>query len=234
MDTELTIYVPTRGRPSNAVRLLNQFENTCQSDTRLMFILSADDPRLEEYHNTIASYVVVHPQKRGFVNPLNLGYLQDKTQTRSYAVGFMGDDHLPRTKGWDVTFLHQLRKMKSGFVYGDDGLQGENLPTHIAMTSDIPDYLGFMTLPRLKHLFADNFWLDLGKAIDKIKYLPEIFIEHLHPGAGKAEVDSGYEFSGNHQLHLSDQRLYELYMSSGELHSDAQKVLAMLERTGKL
>jgi hypothetical protein len=109
-----------------------------------------------------------------------------------FAVGFMGDDHRPRTKGWDTAYLAALIQMRVGMVYGDDGWQHETLPTQIAMTTDIVKALGWMAPPALVHMYVDNWWLELGRAAGCIRYLPDVVVEHMHPVAGKAEWDEGH------------------------------------------
>jgi hypothetical protein len=224
------MYVPTKGRPSNARRLQDAFYSTTYLKSRIVFIMSDNDPKLNSYSGLEES-ITVSPTKQGFVDPLNLGYLADKVQ--SYAVGFMGDDHLPRTVGWDSMFISALEEMKSGFVYGDDKFQGENIPTHVAMTADIPEVLGFMTLPQLSHLYADNWWLDVGKKLKKIKYLEDAVIEHLHPAAGKAKQDAGYDFSSSSALNLSDKNIYQTYLDCG-IDKDVKTIKEMMRRTKKL
>jgi|SRR3954463_15409557 len=231
-EFDLTVYVPTRGRPENALRLQDAFFRTSRLMSRVVFINSANDEHLDRYLG-LHENITVSPTKPGFVNPLNLGYLEDRKKVYSYAVGFMGDDHLPRTDGWDEMFVQSLLEMKSGFVYGNDGFQGVRIPTQVAMTSDIPLTLGFMTLPQLSHLYADNWWLDFGNRIGKIKYVNDAVIEHMHPAAGKANSDAGYEFSGSFALDLSDRGIYESYLDSN-IEGDAKTVLGMMRRTGKL
>jgi hypothetical protein len=228
-EFDLTVYVPTKGRPDNASRLQEQFYKTATLNSRAVFILSTNDDKIDLYKD-LHYKLVVTPDKPGFVSPLNLGYLQDRRQVYSFALGFMGDDHFPRTVGWDQIAVNQLKSMGAGLVYGDDGFQGEKIPTQIIMTSDIPLTLGFMTLPQLKHLYADNFWLDLGKALGRIKYLPEMVIEHLHPAAGKAEHDEGYQFSGDFNLDQEDKKAYYKYLEQ-DLDKDVRNVRASIRRT---
>lgn len=231
-DYDLTVYIPTKGRPHNALRLQQQFENTTKLNTRPVFILSDNDSKLHTYTG-LTHTLIVSPNKPGFVDPLNMGYLQDRKQHYSYAVGFMGDDHFPRTVGWDEVIVEALQELKSGLVYGNDKFQEQSIPTQVFMTADIPLELGFMTLPQLKHLYADNFWLDFGNALGKVKYLPNVVIEHLHPAAGKAKHDAGYEFSGNFLLDQEDKKAYHEYLKH-DLDGDVRNVRAMLRRTGKL
>lgn len=235
-EYDLTIYIPTRGRPEKIYGYETNFYLKTELNTRCVFILSEDDPKLNEYLKLPYigdKPIVVRPEKRGFVNPLNLGYKIDSARNASFAVGFMGDDHIARSEGWDKSFVDELVNLKSGFVYGDDGFQHEAIPTHIAMTSDIPQTLGYMTYPMLWHLFADNFWLDLGRSLGKITYLPEVFIEHMHPAAGKTNSDPGYEFSGAYSLHTHDEATYTRYLVD-QLPIDNDKLTSMMKRTGKL
>lgn len=231
-EFDLTVYVPTKGRPDNAKRLQDAFYRTTRLTSRVVFILSDSDPDIHRYTD-LEETITVSPQKPGFVDPLNLGYLVDRRRVYSYALGFMGDDHLPRTPGWDEIFVSELLSMKSGFVYGDDKFQGEKIPTQVVMTSDIPLTLNFMTLPLLSHLYADNWWLDFGCKINKIKYIKNVVIEHMHPAAGKADSDAGYEFSGSFTLDLSDKSIYQRYLNC-DIDDDARTVIAMMKRSGKL
>lgn len=235
-EFDLTVYVPTKGRPDKIYDHETNFYSTSTINTRVVYIVSSNDPRKDDYFDV--SYIgdkplIITPDKPGFVDPLNKGYQLDRRSVYSYAVGFMGDDHFPRTQGWDQQLVEQLIKMKSGLVYANDGFQGENIPTQIAMTSDIPLALGYMTLPQLWHLYADNFWLDLGKALDKISYLPEVLIEHMHPATGKVASDVGYEFSGSFELDMRDKIAYTKYIQD-DLDGDVRNILGMLRRTGKL
>jgi hypothetical protein len=231
-EYDLTVYIPTKGRPQNALRLQKTFEQTTTLNTRPVFILSEGDDKLSEYQG-LSETITVFPDKPGFVSPLNLGYYQDRRYRYSFALGFMGDDHLPRTVGWDERIVKTLLELKAGLVYGNDKFQEQSIPTQAFMTADIALALGFMTLPRLKHLYADNFWLDFGNALGKIKYLPDVVIEHLHPAAGKAQHDIGYEFSGSFSLDCEDRNTYEQYIKE-DLEGDVRKVHNMLRRTGKL
>jgi hypothetical protein len=233
-EFDLTMYVPTKGRPQQAFDLETQFYKTIALNSRIKFILSDNDPKLPDYMQLpwVDTPIIVRPSKPGFVDPLNLGYLKDRREIYSFAVGFMGDDHYPLTPHWDQRFVETLLDMKAGLVYGNDGLQGKNIPTQIAMTADIPLALGFMTLPQLWHLYADKFWLDLGEGLNRIKYLPDVYLEHRHPAIGKAKSDAGYEFSGSSTLDSRDRALYEEYLHD-DLENDIKKVMGMIRRTGK-
>lgn len=208
--TDLVVVVPSRGRPGAARELADAFEETCTANTELVFAVDEDDATLQEYAalaavpQGVGDGLIVRSYPRltvGVVrDPCNMVhalnqvavYLTIPPDGGPFAVGFMGDDHRPRTKGWDGDYLEALRRLGTGIVYGDDLLQRRSLPTQCAMTADIVRALGFMAPPTLTHLAVDNYWLELGTKAGCIKYLPDVVIEHRHPVAGKAQWDEGY------------------------------------------
>lgn len=209
----LTILVPTRGRPANLARLWQGFRDTCEYETRLVALVDSDDPELSGYQ-AIYRQLKDEPMFRMGIGPrLRLGptlnVAAPKWAARSDAVGFMGDDHLPRTVGWDGRYLTTLKNLGTGLVYGNDLIQGQALPTQVAMTSDIILATGHMVPVGLVHLYADNAWLALGQALNSIVYLPEVTVEHLHPIAGRAQWDAGYAEANTDARSDADRAVFE-------------------------
>lgn len=188
----LLTLVPTRNRLENALGLLDTWYKTTEDqDSGLLFIVGTEDPRLEEYRKKIPkNHLFVFPD-RGMVKALN--YVAPRYVYEYDAIGFMGDDHRPRSAGWDSRYLDALRNLGSGYVYGNDLLMGERIPTQVSISSTIIRTLGFFGPPGFWHLYVDNTWKDMGTSLDRLTYLPDVIIEHMHPAAGKAEFDSGYK-----------------------------------------
>ena len=222
--TDLVVIVPTRGRPEAAVTLARVFADTCTAGTRLVFSVDHDDPRLDEYSPLIRNGLVDLDinANRSMVQALNV----TAWKTTEFAVGFMGDDHCPRTYGWDAEYLKALREMGTGIVYGDDLLQGERIPTQVAMTADIIRALGYMAPPTLTHLYVDNFWKDLGRAAGCLRYLPDVVVEHRHPVAGKAQWDAGYARVNAPLMYQRDADAYARYRAE-RFEADVAKVKAL-------
>lgn len=234
--TDLVVLVPSRERPESARNLVQAFNNTCSANTALVFVVDADDPTLASYQEIIALTTLKVPVSVGvndnpssMVPALNQAavYFSSTVDDRPFALGFMGDDHEPRTYGWDSAYLDELHKLGSGIVYGNDTLQGQLLPTQCAMTTDIVAALGYMAPPNLRHLFVDNFWLDLGTGADCLSYLPEVVIEHKHPVGGKTEWDEGYERVNSGATFKQDEAAYRLYWKV-QFENDIAKVRALL------
>jgi hypothetical protein len=213
--------VPTRGRPANAVRLANAWNELTSQDTQLTFIVDEDDPEFKAYED---AFFGVQHANFGFITDkrLRLGGTLNKWGSRFAqhfeAIGFMGDDHLPRTHHWDQALLNSLSTQGGGIVYGNDLLQGRNLPTAVLMDSTIIKALGYMVPPGLTHLYVDNFWRDLGTSLGQLAYREDVIIEHLHPVAGKAEWDDRYKEVNAGQMYENDRHTYEdLYVRGGSL-----------------
>jgi hypothetical protein len=219
----LLVVVPSRGRPRNIAALADAWTAT-QATADLIVAVDDDDPTCGEYFDVVASHprfdLVVGP-RLGMVGSLNKVAV---AHCEMYdAVGFMGDDHLPRTAQWDQRVCEALAEIGTGIVYGDDLLQGERLPTAAFMTSDIIRTLGWMSPPGLRHLYVDNAWRSLGCALEALRYLPDVVIEHMHPVAGKAESDAGYEAVNASEVWQLDKAEYRRWLSD-DCENDAEHV----------
>lgn len=206
------ILIPTRGRPKNAIEVLQTHRKfSCQSD--LVFVIDNDDDELINYRSSVGlEYVYeVENNTRGMAHPLNIAA---KKLAKDYDyLTFLGDDHRLRTPDWDASLMRAIGD-KPGLAYGNDLLQGANLPTAVMMSSAIVQALGGMVPPKLKHLYLDNFWKALGTDLGALHYLPEIIIEHCHPIAGKAEWDEGYRAVNAREVYSFDHLMFSAYMKS--------------------
>lgn len=226
--TELAVIVPTRGRPQAAVALADCFERTVSDPhaVELIFVVDADDPLQQDYHDSVPPTATLLVGARARLGPtLNRVASMRKNV---FALGFMGDDHRPRTYGWDQRFIETLTELKTGFVYGNDLLQGPMLPTEIAMTSDIVQTLGWMVPPGLIHLYIDNAWGDLGKMAGCLRYLPDVVIEHMHPAAGKAQSDAGYAEVNSAEMYQADGATYQAWCQGGR-EAAVQRIIKLRE-----
>jgi hypothetical protein len=213
MSNDLVVIVPSRGRPDAAVELAEAFTET-GAQCRLVFALDDDDPTHAQYAKALTKYpaaVHIGPAPSTMVHAMNA--VANLYRDDAFALGFMGDDHRPRTTGWDRYYLEALRDLGTGIVYGNDLLQGSRIPTQCALTSDIVRALGFMAPPTLTHLFVDNFWRDLAMSAGCLRYLPDVVVEHMHPVAGKAGWDAGHVRVNQPSMYARDQRAYRQYQA---------------------
>lgn len=210
------VIVPTRGRPENMARLAASFVGT-NARADLYAIIDNDDPKWDEYVKN-DSYVCLPSDNKtgGSAKALNDGLrlLLDYAVYPFYDVFIIfGDDVLPQTLEWD-TAMQKALQGKTGVVYGNDLIQGENLPTHFAITRDIVEHLQGFAPPGVNHLYVDNFAKQLGTDLDCLIYLPDIILEHLHPVTGKVEWDESYARVNNEALYRDDLLAMQTYLRS--------------------
>src|SRR6185312_14498483 len=104
----------------------------------------------------------------------------------------LGDDHVPRTPGWDTSLLAAIDAMGgTGFAY-PNGLGRADIPEAVVVSSDIVETLGWFANPELKHFWIDNTWADLGKNAGCIAYLPSVIVEHHNAIADPTVADATY------------------------------------------
>lgn len=223
--SDLVAIVPTRGRPSSALRLQQVFDKS--SLARVVFVVDPDDPSRAEYE-ALGVDVLVAPAggRPGIVDPLNWACADLLVRFSPKYVAFLGDDHLPQGD-WDARIVAELDRLGTGVVYGNDLLVGERIPTAVFMTADIPRRLGYMAPPPLNHLFCDDWWASIGRGIGRLRYLPDVIVEHLHFLNGKAPNDATYDHCNGPATRL-DGPIWRSYQDRGALASDILKLKELL------
>jgi glycosyltransferase involved in cell wall biosynthesis len=209
----LVVLVPSRNRPQNIAELIKSFDET-ETESDLIVIVDDDEPQMDAYLQLGCDVLMVEKQGKGMAKPLNFAARHYAHKYRHFA--FLGDDHRPRTKNWDLQFINTLDELGTGLVYGNDLLQGENLATAIGMTGNIVNALGGMVPPDMIHLYLDNFWMTLGKDLNALRYISEVVLEHLHPIAGKAKWDEGYREVNAEEVYSADRQALDDYLKSNQ------------------
>jgi hypothetical protein len=192
----------------------------------LWWAIDADDPEMGEYikqmHDHGHKLMHIAGEWEPMVPKLNR---VAKVLAEQYAyVGFMGDDHLPRTFDWSFDITSELLfGQRPRIVYGRDGLQDQRLATWWVMDSRIVLALGRMVPADVQHLYCDNAIMDLGRQAGCLDYMESILIEHMHPVAGKAPWDDGHRRVNRKQQYERDRAAYSAWVGS-QLASDVRLV----------
>jgi hypothetical protein len=182
---DLLIIVPTRGRPGNALRLIRAVEALRELDTDVFLGVDEDDPERPAYGKLAGEKfsckvpVTVKP-RMGLADWTNYA-------ARHYAgeypfLASFGDDHVPRTRGFDRKLVRAIKEMGgTGFSYPHDGAR-EDVPEAVVMSSDIVRALGWMCVPGLEHYFIDDAWGNLGRHAGCLRYLRAVAVDHVRGG----------------------------------------------------
>lgn len=223
----VAVLCPSRERPDRFQELLESIDTTASRPVRVYLGVDDDDPTLDGYGSVAGSFETVdefygsRQTLARWVDDLSAQAISDGHSI----IGFMGDDHRPRTVGWDQIVQRAMLATPGGpgMVYGRDGLQDERLPTWCFWSTDVIRALGFFCPPTLEHMYLDNFWLALARGIGRCAYVPEILVEHMHPSVGKSAADDGY--ARVEALTDGDARAWERYVADGSLSADIDRVL---------
>lgn len=203
---KIAILCPSRDRVKNMKECIESWELNNSGFSDFFVVCDSDQQSLYEVFNNL----IVSPKtgRRGMNDPTNYA---SKILSENYKyVMFIGDDHRFRSKNWDKVFIDEYElNLKYGFVYGNDLFQKSNLPTACCVSSDIINLLGYISYPKLLHLYVDNYWMELGRRLKKISYLDHIIIEHMHPAAGKAANDQAYQQVNNNYVNNHDKAIFE-------------------------
>ena len=206
--------------------------------TRLLVAIDSDDPLREDYLrlpqtdttrrfgfdiDRLAIRVLQPDQTGDMVRAMNSA-VRPFVDQDDLIIGMVNDDHRFRTKGWDKRVAETLQR--PGIAYGDDLFQGSKLVCGgVFINAPIVKALGWYCLPSCSHLFVDNAWGVLGMTMDRLTYLPDVVIEHLHPFAGKAEWDDRYEAANNQGVIDADNLAYHEWRDGGQMRRDVERVL---------
>lgn len=217
--TEIVVLVPSRGRPDRAAAMQRSVLETAAAAVELRFIVDSDDSSLPAYRAAGLPLFVL-PDRIGYTASLNAVardlWFEDRI------LGAFGDDVQFRTPGWDGIVRRTLAT--PGIAYGDDLIHGANHPSAVFMSTAIARALGWLALPATSHQWADDGWKRLGQETGVLRFMPEVIVEHLHPGVGKADWDDTYRSVFEDERARRDFEGFTGWVESGGLADDAEKV----------
>jgi hypothetical protein len=221
---DLVVITPSRARPRQFAELAAAIRDTADLEVALVGLVDDDDPELLEYKALAGGLVYILTGPRQGLSGWTNKYAQYAAELDAPYLASLGDDHLPRTRGWDRQLVDAILHLDGpGWAYGNDLFQGAQLPTAWVQSAALVRELGWMMLPGCEHMYVDTAVLELGRAADRIAYVPEVVIEHRHPLAGKADWDASYRETNTDARYASDKAAYHAWLADG-LAADAAAV----------
>jgi hypothetical protein len=189
--------MPTRGRPKWVQRFLDSIVETAKEPKSIETILFIDD-------DDIQSHLIDHPYAKvvKLIQPKrSLGemYRCCFEISQGNIVMLSGDDFVFRTSDWDVVVTGLFRRFPDNIllVYGNDLNQGPKVCTAPFVSRRMCKILGAPCPTEYTGEFIDAHIFDTFQKIkaagyDRIRYIDDIIIEHMHHVVGKAPFDETY------------------------------------------
>lgn len=183
MTGDLLLVVPSRGRPQNIARLLDSVRETRRIGTHVHVAVDEDDEKLPQYRAVMAKAgaegdILTTGPRKGLCAWTN--EIAVEQASRYPFLASFGDDHVPRTPGWDFALVRAITDMGgTGFSYPWDGTR-EDIPEAVVVSSDIVQALRWMCEPTLAHWFPDNVWADLGRGAGCLRHCRAIAVDHIN------------------------------------------------------
>lgn len=203
----VSICLPTRGRPERFEAMYRSALETAKGEVEVVAVYDHDDETIERY--PAGPTYVMAARGRNQSDLWNVAW-----ENASGDIAHMGaDDLIYRTPGWDTSVAQAFGRWREpiGMVFVNDLYPLRNRPYMGQTAADAIDghYVfsanpfvtrewiaaldGFFTPPFYKSWEADTWIYLLAEAISRVAYVGDVVIEHLHPMAGKAEMDATYQ-----------------------------------------
>ena len=225
----IAILTPSRERAGQLELMLDAIvETECSSKIEVYIGLDDDDLSSgyapTDWYGDVRLHWTVGPrdQLAGWTNRLALQALADGHDI----LASFGDDHRPRTAGWDLQVIDAFADMGPGLVYTRDGLQDERLPTAPFWHAYVIRALGYFFPPTLSHMYADNWWLKFATDLRRFRFLPDVLIEHCHPATGKVAPDAINAANDTH--YAADEAAYHAMLADGTHAAAVERVRSAL------
>ncbi|CCQ89792.1 hypothetical protein NITGR_170049 [Nitrospina gracilis 3/211] len=195
LPARISVLMPTRHRPEQAARCIASLVETATHPEALEVVVYVDDDDPESHaldRNDIAFHRIVGPR-------LNLGALNSAClqQATGDILGAVNDDVVVRTQGWDDRLRAIHARFPDGIylAYPNDLFFGARMASFPFMARATCDALGEPFPAEYPGDFQDHHLLDLFQRLkhrghDRLVYLEDVEMEHLHVRFGNGEGDA--------------------------------------------
>ena len=205
---EISIVIPSRGRPEKLLEMMNSVIDCASSPELIEFVLYLDNDETSDYEMFYKRAVIIKDDRAHMGKMFSACILKSSGKT----IVICNDDVIVSTNKWDDIIYENLKSYDDNIflMYPNDLNKGSALCTFPIFSKELflkfPGILpGDLTLIDL-HL-RDLFFQLKGLGINRIKYLNNVVFEHLHYTLGKSSLDETY--SSRHRFENDD--LFILY-----------------------
>lgn len=218
------LLVPSRERLNLKLTLINSIITTVTNinNINLYFGIDDDDPTKEiaiklERAMPFVNIIPIHNEGRFIGINKIWNILAANAQDKCDVFGYIGDDMIFRTRGWDQDIMNEFAHDgvcppdKIKLVHCNDGHQGARLSVNAFVHKRYYEVMGYFCRPEFLINWSDQWMYQSFDAFNRIKYLPDVLIEHNHWVFGNRKRDATADrmLDKNHDK-ISDDLWYKL------------------------
>lgn len=131
----------------------------------------------------------------------------------------IADDFYCVTEDW-LQYIPTMDEPK--IYYGNDGIQGQNLPTHPIYTRKAYEIMGYVFPPAYKAWYTDNELKAIARVVGMLEYLPSLKCDHRHWVNEKAKKDEIYQ--KGQATAEEGKRLYHERLKNGQMQAEVNRI----------
>jgi hypothetical protein len=191
LKPEISICVPSRGRPLQLKAMIESSLNLAESTEGIEFLIYADDDDLSMTKFSHPSATVLRGKRQTISTMTNLL----ASVSRGSLIMYAADDIIFRTENWDSLVLEHYANSvhKICLIHGEDlGQDANKIATHGFISRDLYKLLGYILPNFFKADFCDTWMTEICVQSGTRSFDPNLIIEHMHPAWGKAPIDDTY------------------------------------------
>ena len=235
VKSKISILIPTRDRFDNLVRLINSIEETSKDFNNIEVLLYVDDDDKKTIDSIKQNRKKLHGAKVYVGKRTTLGSAYNALYKNCDGDIIMSsaDDIVFKTKNWDYVLNTEYNKLNNKialFAPNDLYTDPEDFCTHPFLTRAAINNFGFFVPTEFDCNYADRWYTDIFKQIDRYICLP-IIVEHLHWLNGKAVRDDTYN-EGSANMNRHSEHVYK--ESSCQRNYLATKLQFSIDNTNDL
>jgi len=197
----ISLLCPSRSRPDELKRLIESVAKTVLTPSRIEILIyvDEDDPKKFDYllsHKNLVldptvsklanvDLLIDEPLRTPIINNI----LAERAQGNILMIA--NDDQVFRDKNWDNRLDEEVAKFPDEIycMWFNDGRYQETICTFPILSAEWFNTLGYIEPFLFEHFNCDLWTWQIGKMINRLHYIPDILVEHLHPDTGKANAD---------------------------------------------
>jgi len=169
----IAMLCPSRGRPDMARALAESAWSTSEADV----VLITDTRDWYDYDSVGCEWECLTG-----LPTISLGWTYAAFTWAADLYRMTNDDEVCLTPGWDERVLEVANEYPDGIfaLYVDDGFKGETHCAFPIVSRKWVETLGYFAPPYFEFGYNDTWIMDLAKRVGRLRYIPDVTIEHRH------------------------------------------------------